>query len=355
MKNQLIEVESSPSTACSSLETNSFITKDQELNELVTKHKEVLYDKRYRPIKKIGRSDWSKIILVQDETTSEKFIIKKASLFSNQKPLKSIENEAHFLSKVTSPYIIKFKEFCKNGQKKSLMNSSKLCHYILLEHASKGDIFNYVKTNTRLKPKIALYYFKQLIEAVAYLHKNNICHRDIKLENILLDDDFNLKLTDFEFCHNIRNENQEMLLLTDKLGSISYMAPEFFTPQRHPISRNFKIFHYGDKVDVFACGVVLFILLFGTFPFNCAEKFDEEFVHFYEKSYEKFWTQDRFKNIKIPTQAKNLLNKMWEPDLDKRITIEEIFRDEFFNSQCASQTEVKDYMSCIWSYFCIQE
>jgi len=103
--------------------------------------------------------------------------------------------------------------------------------------------------------EIGLMVFSQILEAVHYTHSNGIVHRDIKLENILVDKSMNIKLADFGFATNDHIDR-----LDSFLGSPAYMAPEILEG---------KIYN-GKKTDIFALGVVLFGLVCGVAPFISA-------------------------------------------------------------------------------------
>jgi len=96
--------------------------------------------------------------------------------------------------------------------------------------------------------------FKQLVDGVSYLHKNNIAHRDLKLENILIDDNKNIKVIDFGFSL-VTPRNKPLNVCC---GTPSYMAPELIAKKNY----------YGHLVDIWALGILLFVLLSGYFPFK---------------------------------------------------------------------------------------
>jgi len=110
------------------------------------------------------------------------------------------------------------------------------------------------KPNRRLPEVEAKKIFKQLIEGLNHLHQKNIVHRDIKLENILLDSKLNLKIIDFGFSI----EHPKDKTLNVFCGTPSYMAPELAM----------KKDYYGHLIDIWAAGILLYVLLVGYFPFR---------------------------------------------------------------------------------------
>ena len=96
--------------------------------------------------------------------------------------------------------------------------------YIACELAAKGDLFGYM-TKGGLPTSIVKHYGKQLITTIHYMHTRDVAHRDLKLENILLDDDFNLKIADFGFATPIQCKNGRGVC-SEQVGTRGYMAPE---------------------------------------------------------------------------------------------------------------------------------
>jgi serine/threonine protein kinase len=322
-----------------------------DLNEF-KKESQTILDSKYKIIKKIMKSDNNKVVLAIDTKTNKKYAVK--IMLSNQNNIfrTSIEKQAFYHAKISesSENLIKFIGVKFGGEKKKIKYSQpRMCHYVILEYAARGEIFNYVRLNGAIYHRVSRFYFKQLVEGVESMHNLNICHRDIKVDNLLLDEKFNLKISDFEFCQEIRHPNNDIIYHIDKLGTFSYMAPEFFCSRKHPISNEFKIYHTGDKADIFSIGVVLFILLTGFFPFTIAEKYDKNYRLFYEKKYSQFWQKKKIKHIEsnLPDSAKDLLNKIFESDPEKRITLKEIKQHKFYNEPAADEIEVFDYMNNI--------
>ena len=125
-----------------------------------------------------------------------------------------------------------------------------------MEHGGGLSLMNYLRTKSgkRLDEEEAKIIFKQIAEGLQYLHQKNVAHRDMKLENILIDEEGNVKIIDFGFS-----------LVTPKTkplnvccGTPSYMSPELMARKNY----------YGHLVDIWALGIILYILVVGVFPFK---------------------------------------------------------------------------------------
>jgi serine/threonine protein kinase len=128
--------------------------------------------------------------------------------------------------------------------------------YIVMEYVEGPLLFDLCKQLGNVGEDFGRYFAKQMIEQLEYMYSNGIVHRDIKLENILMDKDMNLKLADFGFATNKHVEE-----LTSFRGTQSYMAPEIRKQEKYN----------GKQTDIFSMGVVLFTLVVGYFPFSTAD------------------------------------------------------------------------------------
>ena len=126
--------------------------------------------------------------------------------------------------------------------------------YIITEYAAKGEIFDWLVTNKRMSEKRAAETFSQILNAVNYCHKNNVVHRDLKAENLLLDHEDNIKLADFGFS----NYYKEGVSLDTWCGSPPYAAPELFEGRQYE----------GPGADIWSLGVILYVLVSGSLPFD---------------------------------------------------------------------------------------
>ena len=124
---------------------------------------------------------------------------------------------------------------------------------IVLEYAG-GELFNYIVNNGRMPEPRARRFFQQLISGIEYSHKLKIVHRDLKPENVLLDDDLNVKIADFGLSNEIKDGD----FLKTSCGSPNYAAPEVIRGGLYT----------GPEIDVWSCGVILYVMLCGRLPFE---------------------------------------------------------------------------------------
>jgi len=131
--------------------------------------------------------------------------------------------------------------------------------YIILEWAENGDLFDFtIRLQEPLGEQLARYYFLQILSATEYLHMDQkIVHRDFKLENILVDGNFNLKICDFTLAKTVA-EGSIVGVFYSNVGTERYMAPEIHEGKPYK----------GTTTDIFALGVILFVLVTGVMPFH---------------------------------------------------------------------------------------
>ncbi len=172
---------------------------------------------------------------------------------------------------------------------------------IVMEYICAGDLLSYIKKRTKLSEPVAKFIFKQIILALDFIHKHNIVHRDIKLDNILIDLDNNIKICDFGVSKIIKQGD----IMREQCGTPAYIAPEILLDKGYE----------GFGVDVWSAGVVLYAMLSGTVPFKGGDL----------KELHGNIIQGNYTKVKeISSEASHLIKRMLETDPDKRICVEDI-------------------------------
>ena len=220
-----------------------------KITNLITKNDTPMVN-NYKILSKLGKGSFGSVYKVQNIFTEKIYAMKVIQKYfvTYQDGDQSFLKEIEILMKVEHPNIIKIYEYYVD----------EINYYLIIEYVSGGELFDFISRDTSFSEHKIKKIMKQLFQALSYLHSNNIVHRDIKCENILIEcsddnsDDFNIKLIDFGTCNYIsKNEH-----LTVKVGSPYYIAPEV-------LERN-----YNNKCDIWSAGVLLYILLIGFPPFN---------------------------------------------------------------------------------------
>lgn len=124
-----------------------------------------------------------------------------------------------------------------------------------METNSGDELYNYLSHHGPIEPSMVQKIFTQLVGAVSYVHSKSCVHRDLKLENILLDKNENVKLCDFGFTREYEGKSS---YLQTWCGTVCYSAPEMLKGEKYA----------GEKVDVWSLGVILYALLCGELPFD---------------------------------------------------------------------------------------
>jgi serine/threonine protein kinase len=207
----------------------------------------------YNLLRTLGSGANSKVKLGQHKDTGAFAaikILKKGDPRMDAKFLELVMTEVETMSKLSHPNIVNLIEYSKDAfvEKEDGTKYPVIC--IGLELATGGELFDYVALTGRFDERIARFYFKQLIAGLDYVHQRGVTHRDLKPENVLYDSHFNLKIADFGFAAPLAGRDGTGTCKT-KLGTESYMAPEIHA--RRP--------YIGTSVDLFACAIILFIMI----------------------------------------------------------------------------------------------
>ncbi|KAF4095349.1 hypothetical protein G5714_024427 [Onychostoma macrolepis] len=252
----------------------------------------------YRLEKTLGKGQTGLVKLGIHCVTCQKVAIKIVNREKlSESVLMKVEREIAILKLIEHPHVLKLHDVYEN--KKYL--------YLVLEHVSGGELFDYLVKKGRLTPKEARKFFRQIISALDFCHSHSICHRDLKPENLLLDEKNNIRIADFGMASLQVGDS----LLETSCGSPHYACPEVIRGEKYD----------GRKADVWSCGVILFALLVGALPFD-----DDNLRNLLEKVKLGVFHMPHF----IPPDCQNLLRGMIEVDAGNRLTLELIQKHTWY-------------------------
>ena len=200
----------------------------------------------YIILETIGEGTFGKVKLGIHKPTKQEVAIKilEKKNFISPKDLQNFKKEISILKKFNHPNIIKIYNIIEDESN----------YYIIMEYASKGELFNYIVSKKKLDEKEAADFYCQLIHGLEYIHKNGITHRDLKPENLLIK--YNNILTIIDF--GLSNEYMNNQLLSTPCGSPSYAAPEMILGKKY----------CGLKTDIWSSGIILYAMVCGHLPFE---------------------------------------------------------------------------------------
>uniref|UniRef100_A0A3P9LTU9 Serine/threonine-protein kinase BRSK2 n=1 Tax=Oryzias latipes TaxID=8090 RepID=A0A3P9LTU9_ORYLA len=252
----------------------------------------------YRLEKTLGKGQTGLVKVGIHCVTCQKVAIKIVNREKlSESVLMKVEREIAILKLIEHPHVLKLHDVYEN--KKYL--------YLVLEHVSGGELFDYLVKKGRLTPKEARKFFRQIISALDFCHSHSICHRDLKPENLLLDEKNNIRIADFGMASLQVGDS----LLETSCGSPHYACPEVIRGEKYD----------GRKADAWSCGVILFALLVGALPFD-----DDNLRNLLEKVKLGVFHMPHF----IPPDCQNLLRGMIEVDASKRLTLEQIQKHSWY-------------------------
>lgn len=247
----------------------------------------------------IGEGTFGKVHLSIHNLTKEKVAVKileKAKILETDE-IERINREIKFLKKFKNINIIKIYEIIE----------TKSNVYFIMEHASGGELFNYIVKNKRLEEKEASFFFSQIVHALDFIHKQGIVHRDIKPENMLLTENKTIKLIDF----GLSNQFTKGALLKTPCGSPCYAAPEMILGRKYQ----------GTQIDLWSLGITLYAMVCGYLPFEDKNN---------DKLYKKILDcKIDFPNF-VSDQARDIILKLLAVNPNKRIGFDQIKQHPFY-------------------------
>ncbi|KAK4787673.1 hypothetical protein SAY86_011506 [Trapa natans] len=260
-------------------------------------------EERYEPLKDLGSGNFGVARLVRDKKTKELVAVKyiERGKKIDENVLREIINHRS----LRHPNIVRFKEV--------LLTPMDLA--IVMEYAAGGELFERICSAGRFSEDEARFFFQQLISGVSYCHSMEICHRDLKLENTLLDGSPTprLKICDFGYSKSALLHSQPK----STVGTPAYIAPEVLSRKEYD----------GKIADVWSCGVTLYVMLVGAYPFE-----DPEDPRDFRKTIGRIMSVQYSipDYIRVSAECRHLLSHIFVANPGKRITMPEIKQHPWF-------------------------
>ena len=291
--------------------------------------------KKYKPTKVLGSGSFGCVYEAKNTTFGNKVamkVIKKDK--ENELDEQEIRNEINILKQLSHPNIVKIYEFY----------ISENHYYIITEFCKEGELFSYIKNKYSERQLAVLFY--QVFSGLWYLHENKIIHRDIKLENIMIDGKekdkttgeelFWAKIIDFGTAKLFEKNKKEK----DVVGSSYYIAPEVLKQ------------NYNEKCDTWSVGVILYMTLVGRAPFD--GKDDEEIIY-------RINSVDYNKNeprlVKHSPEVRDLVSHLLDKNIERRYSAKEALNHPWFTKfegralfRNFDEEEVKPYINNLLKY-----
>ena len=290
----------------------------------------------YEILQVLGGGSFSRVLKVKSKSNLEIYAMKKVDINyiieDQDLDQKYYENEALILKKLNHSNVCK----CYN-----IFRYNNFLYFIM-EFMNNGDLNSFYAANISLNVQIpedkVWDIFYKCLNGLDYIHRQGLIHRDIKLSNLFLDDDLNIKIGDFNISavvdqnaakkFNPQTQQELMNLLNGNtdLGTDGYKAPEI--GNYHP---------YNQKVDVFAMGTSFFQLCYGCYPYRNKKNLEPEF----------FYQQNRYSK-----EVNYLIEKMIKKNENERITSGEAFAmaKKYFIKKFVKNSSVEAVMYCFFNY-----
>ncbi|KAJ9080177.1 Serine/threonine-protein kinase [Entomophthora muscae] len=266
--------------------------------------------------KTLGEGSYGKVKLIINVKTNEKLAVKIIKRFVPPDPEtgnkgrggktfeQRILREANLTRFLNHPHIVPLKD-CR---------ITKSHFYLFHEYIQGSQLTDRIGRNG-IKVELAAHYFEQIIDGIGYCHSNFVVHRDIKVENIMIDSENNVKIIDFGLANFFDQKNA----LKTFCGSLQYSAPEIMRGDPY----------IGPEVDIWSIGVVLFAMLTGTLPFDDPRN---------PGAWECVMNGKIRWSANMPQTPKSLITRLLDPNPKRRINMTEISRHPFLANKKAESS-----------------
>ena len=269
--------------------------------------------KKYKPIKILGRGSYGQVYKGIKVDTGE-FVAIKVVQMAKLGPIfreKYLPQELAALIYTKHDNVVRTIDIIRADEKL----------FVFMEFCPNGDIRGYLARCGAIGEKLPQYWFGQIVAALAYLHRHlRMAHRDMKLENVLLDSRYDTKLADFGFAKEIWDSSRHCVIMSKTIcGTLAYFSPQLL--QQMPYN--------GFAADAWACGVMLFVLLNLQYPFS-QKKPEDMKIALLEMTNYPTYLRSKF----VPTISSNAIDltlQLLNPDEMARMSLHQALRHEWLS------------------------
>ena len=282
-----------------------------------------ILDNHYNLIHYLGRGAYSKIYLVNNINDNNQYA---ARIRRNGQDESYFQDEIEMTSRASglnNPYIIHLNRFGVG----TLNKYGKVFYdvnYMILEYCSRGDLFKYIYTIKGFIERHAKYIFKKILLGIQALHRVGYCHRNLKPQIILLDHNYNPKISCFIFATKFQQNNQP-IILNDFVGTFNYASPQILSKKPYN----------GEKADIFSLGVTLFTLVSGSIGFFQAKKQDRYYNYIMLGHINEYWNKLNIHltniDINLSSEFKDLYISMVQYKENDRPNVDQVLSHHWFD------------------------
>lgn len=267
---------------------------------------------KYEKVQDLNAGAFGFVQLCRNKETKEHVAIK--FIERGDRVNRYVEAEVLNHRMLRHPHVIEFKEV--------LLTPEYLC--IAMEYASGGNLFSYVQRAVRLKEPAARWFFQQLVIGLDYCHRKGVVNRDIKLENTLLQMVQGLPLPLLKICDFGYSKAHFMSAPKSKVGTLAYMSPEVLRTTGQ---------YDGKLADIWSCGVMLYVMLFGSYPFESPHaqgqmQQQQRVQAMMGRILSMQWSMPA--DVPITPECRDLLTRLLEADPMRRATMQQISQHPWF-------------------------
>lgn len=278
------------------------------------------FEKEFNAVKMLGEGGFSKVMLAKRRSTGAERAIK--IIPKRDYEGKKYEREFKILKELNHPNVLRYYGSYEHDNK----------IYLVTEYCPGQELFTEIWQQRRMSEKQVQTYFREVLEALCYIHSRNIVHRDLKPENIIIEHEAKrVKLIDFGLSKKIATKNEKM---RSEVGTFMYSSPQVDSGR------------YTKKCDIWSAGVILYLMLTGNYPFDCDSV--EEIISL-KKKFKLTFKDEQWR--KVSTEAKDLLSHCLEQKESKRFTAMEALKHPWIQAAVSDEVLLdQKIVEKLWAY-----